>query len=103
LKYQEKVQKRALEIWETKLANCEVIPQAIWPIAKSLSKRGGPKGPSAIHGPLCPIFCSIDKANIIKLLRKPVQSACLVVTVTRAGLWRPKSKPSWLLLMKTSL
>jgi hypothetical protein len=41
----------ALERWETRLANCEFTPQAIWPIAKSLSKRGGPKAPSAIHAP----------------------------------------------------
>jgi hypothetical protein len=45
------VRKRALEIWETKLANCEVTPQAIRPIAKSLVKRGGPKAPSILHGP----------------------------------------------------
>jgi hypothetical protein len=27
--------KSALERWETKLVNCKVTPQAIWPIAKS--------------------------------------------------------------------
>jgi hypothetical protein len=59
------VRKRALERWETKLANCEVTPQALWPIAKSLSKRGVPKTPSAINGPLGPIFYPVDKANII--------------------------------------
>jgi hypothetical protein len=37
------VQKRALERWETKMANYEVTPQPIWSIAKSLSRRGGPK------------------------------------------------------------
>jgi hypothetical protein len=57
------VRKRALERCETKLANCEVTPQAIWPIAKSLSKTGGPKTPSAFHGPLGPMFYRIDKAN----------------------------------------
>jgi hypothetical protein len=35
--------KWTLERWETKIENCEVTPQAIWPIAKSLTKRGGPK------------------------------------------------------------
>jgi hypothetical protein len=54
------VRKRALERWETKLANCEVTPQAIWSIAKSLIKRGGPKAPSAIHGSLCPTFYPIN-------------------------------------------
>jgi hypothetical protein len=67
--------RRTLERWETNLANCEVTPQAIWPIAKSLIKRGGPKAPSAIHGPLGPTFYPVDKANIIsRLLIKLVQS-----------------------------
>jgi hypothetical protein len=57
--------KRALERWETKIENCEVTPQAIWPLAKSLTKRGGPKAPTAIHGPSDPIFYPIDKANVI--------------------------------------
>jgi hypothetical protein len=48
--------KRALERWETKIENCEVTPQAIWPIAKSLTKRGEPKATTAIHGPLGPVF-----------------------------------------------
>jgi hypothetical protein len=48
-----------------KLVDCDIAPQALWPIAKALSKRVGPKEPSAIHGPLGPIFCPIDKANII--------------------------------------
>jgi hypothetical protein len=34
------VRKRALERWGKKLANCEVTPQAIWPFAKSLTKKG---------------------------------------------------------------
>jgi hypothetical protein len=59
------VRKRALEKWETKLENCKITPQAIWPITKSLQKRGGPKTPSAIHGPLVPMFYPIDKVNII--------------------------------------
>jgi hypothetical protein len=57
------VWKKAPEGWETKLANCKVTPQAIWPIEKSLKKRGGPKTPSAIHGPLGPLFYPIDNAN----------------------------------------
>jgi hypothetical protein len=48
--------KNALERWETKIENCEVTPQAIWRIAKSLTKRGPPKAPTAIHGPLDPVF-----------------------------------------------
>jgi hypothetical protein len=50
------VWKRALERWETNLANCEVALQAISTIAKSLTKRGGPNTSSAIHGPLGPVL-----------------------------------------------
>jgi hypothetical protein len=57
--------KRALERWETKIENCEVTPHAIWPIAKSLTKRGGPKAPNAIYGPLGPAFYPSEKANVI--------------------------------------
>jgi hypothetical protein len=44
--------KKALERWETMLANTEVTPQAVWPIAKSLANRDGPRAPTTIHGPL---------------------------------------------------
>jgi hypothetical protein len=56
--------KRALERWETK-ENCEVTPQAIWPIAKFLTKRGEAKATTAIHAPLGPVFCQKEKANVI--------------------------------------
>jgi hypothetical protein len=56
--YRKNNPKRALESWETKSANCEVTPQAIWPIAKSLTKRGEPKAPSAIHSLLA--ICRIQ-------------------------------------------
>jgi hypothetical protein len=59
------VRERAFKRWETKLTNREVTPQALWPIANPLSKRGGKKAPSANHGTLGPIFYLIDKANII--------------------------------------
>jgi hypothetical protein len=57
--------KRALEQWETKIANCDVTPQAIWPVAKFLTNRGRPKAPSVIHRRLSPIFYPINKASII--------------------------------------
>jgi hypothetical protein len=44
--------KKALQLWETKAGNCEVTPQALWPIAKSFMKRDGPKAPIAVHDPL---------------------------------------------------
>jgi hypothetical protein len=59
------VWKRTLERWETKLVNCKVTPQTIWPIVKSLTKRGGQKAPSAIYGPIGPISHPIDKTNTI--------------------------------------
>jgi hypothetical protein len=37
------VWKGEVERWETKLANCEVTHQAIWPIVKSLTKSSRPK------------------------------------------------------------
>jgi hypothetical protein len=58
--------KKALERWETKIEDCEVTPQAIWPIAKSLTKRGEPKGTTAIHGPpLGLVFYPNEKAHVI--------------------------------------
>jgi hypothetical protein len=59
------VRKRPLERWEIKLENCEDEPKAIWRIARSLTKRGGPKTPAAIHSLLGPIFHPKDKAHII--------------------------------------
>jgi hypothetical protein len=56
--------KRALELWETKIENCGITPQAIWPIAKSLTKRGEPKATIAIHCPLGRVFYPNEKANV---------------------------------------
>jgi hypothetical protein len=68
--------KRAFERWETKIENCGVIPQAIKSIVKSLTKRGEPKAPTAIHGPLGPVFYPNEKSQCnCKLLRKPVHAA----------------------------
>jgi hypothetical protein len=47
------------------MSNCEKTPQSIWPIAKSLLKRDGPRAPTAIHGPLGITFLPLDKANAI--------------------------------------
>jgi hypothetical protein len=57
--------KKALERWENKIENCEVTLQAIWPIAKSLTKRGAAKATTTIHGPLGPVFYPNEKANVI--------------------------------------
>jgi hypothetical protein len=57
--------KKALERWETRIANCEATPQALLPIAKSLLKRDGPKAPTAIHGSSGLKFHPLDKVNAI--------------------------------------
>jgi hypothetical protein len=57
--------KGVLERCETKLENCEVTLQAMWRIVEPLSEMAGAKAPSAIHGPLGPIFYPVNKANII--------------------------------------
>jgi hypothetical protein len=57
--------KKALERWETKIGNCEVAPQSIWPIVKFLLKRDGSRAPTAIHGPLGLKFLPLEKANAI--------------------------------------
>jgi hypothetical protein len=57
--------KKALERWETKIRNPEVTPQAIWPIAKSLLKRDGPRAQTVIHGPSGLKFHPPEKAKAI--------------------------------------
>jgi hypothetical protein len=44
--------RKALERWETKVGNCEVTPQVLWPVMKSLMKRDGPKAPITVLGPV---------------------------------------------------
>jgi hypothetical protein len=56
--------KKGIERWETKLVNTELTPPAIWPIAKSLTNRDGPRAPTAIHD-LLGLNCPVDKASAI--------------------------------------
>jgi hypothetical protein len=56
---------KALERWETKIGNAEATPQAIWPIAKSLLKRDGPRAPTAIYGASGLKNLPSEKANAI--------------------------------------
>jgi hypothetical protein len=58
--------RKALERWETKVENCEVTSQALWPIAKFPMKRDGSKAPTAIHGSLGITYSSNEKANVIR-------------------------------------
>jgi hypothetical protein len=65
LENRRKTRKRALERWDSKVANNEVTPQAIWPIAKLLTNRNGPRAPTAIHGSLGTKFHPLQKDNTI--------------------------------------
>jgi hypothetical protein len=47
--FNRKIRRKGLEQWKTKVVNSEFIPQALWPIAKPLLKRDGPKAPAALH------------------------------------------------------
>jgi hypothetical protein len=55
--------RKALEQRETKIENYEVTPQAIWPTAKSLMTRDGPKAPAANHGPSDLQYDPLEKVN----------------------------------------
>jgi hypothetical protein len=57
--------RKALEQQETKVRNCEVTPQALWPIAKLFMKRDGPKAPTAVHGPLGITYHPNEEAKVI--------------------------------------
>jgi hypothetical protein len=57
--------KKALEWWETKTGNCEVIPQSIWTIAKSFLNTDGKRAPTAIHGLLGLKIIMLEKVNAI--------------------------------------
>jgi hypothetical protein len=71
--------RKELEVWERKVANCEVKLQALWSIAKSLMKRDCPKAQTAVHGPLGITYRSNEKANVI--------AACLENQFTSHNLW----------------
>jgi hypothetical protein len=57
--------KKTLERLDTRLGNCEVIPQAIWPIARTLLNRDAPRAPTTVHGCSGLKFLPKDKANAI--------------------------------------
>jgi hypothetical protein len=59
------VQQNAIKRWESKISNSEITHHAIWPLAKSLMKRDGPKAPTAILSPLGLKFLPLEKANVI--------------------------------------
>jgi hypothetical protein len=62
------------EQWETKTANAEVTPKAIWPIAKSPINRVGPRALTANHGPSGIKFHPLNQRNCSRLLGKEVHT-----------------------------
>jgi hypothetical protein len=57
--------KKALELLERNVSNCEFTPQIIRTVAKSLAKRGGPEAPSVIQGLLGHNFEPVYKAKAV--------------------------------------
>jgi hypothetical protein len=87
--------KKALERWETKVGNTEVTPQAIWPIAKSLIKRVGPRAPTAIHGASGLKFHPSKKTTQLLTVWKLSSHHIICVMKTMNGGWRLKFKFYW--------
>jgi hypothetical protein len=81
--------KKELERWETRIANCEATPQALWPIAKSLLKRDGPKAPTAIQALN---FIRYRKPILLLIALKICSHPTACVTKTMNGGWRLQSK-----------
>jgi hypothetical protein len=77
--------RKAFERWENKIGNCEVTPQAIWPIAKSLMKRDGPRAPTVIHGPSGPKFYPSEKADTIAVWKISSHPMICATTTTNGG------------------
>jgi hypothetical protein len=53
------------ERWESKIGNCEVTPQTVWPIARDLLNRNDSRAPTAIHSSSGLKFLQTEKANAI--------------------------------------
>jgi hypothetical protein len=64
--------RKAVERWETKVGNREVVPQALGPIVKLLMKRDVPKAPPTVHGPLGITSLKKESQGDCRLFRKPV-------------------------------
>jgi hypothetical protein len=75
---------------KAKLANTELTPQAIWPTAKSLSNRDGPRAPTAIHGLLGLKYHPADNANATADCLENRFMTCVKKTMN--GRWRLESK-----------
>jgi hypothetical protein len=84
--------KKALERWETKLANTDLTPPAIWPIAKFLTNRNRPRAPTAIHGLLGLKHHPVDKANATADCLENSSHRITCMNKTMNGRWRLESK-----------
>jgi hypothetical protein len=84
--------KKALERWETKKGNAEVTPQAIWPIAKSLLTRDGPRAPLLFMVLQASNFSNWRKTTQFLTVRKFSSYHIICVTKTMKGRRRIKYK-----------
>jgi hypothetical protein len=83
--------RKALQWWETKVGNCEVTPQALSPIAKSLLKRYGPKVPTTLHGSLGITYHTNEKAMIVDV-QKTGSHLMTCEMIIMSNRWRVESK-----------
>jgi len=84
--------RKALERWETKISNCEVTSHALWPTAKSLIKRDGPRAPTTIHDNSGLKFLPLENSTRLLTFSKINSHHMTCVTNTMNGGWRLESK-----------
>jgi hypothetical protein len=65
MKHQENVPEKSTWKMGNKIGKLRSHTSNNMAYCRMLSKRGVPKASSAVHGPVGPIFCPNDKANII--------------------------------------
>jgi hypothetical protein len=86
------IRREALKRLGTKQRNCEVTPQALRPIAKSLMKRDGQKAPTAVHGPIGTTYHPDEKINAFADCLENQLTSHTCVMKTFSDWWRLQSK-----------
>jgi hypothetical protein len=84
--------KRTLERCKIKIDNAEVTLQGIWPIAKSLLKRDGPRAPTVIYGASGHKFHPSEKPTELLTVWKFSSHHMICVTKTMNRGWRLEFK-----------
>jgi hypothetical protein len=84
--------RKALERWKKRIWNCEVTPQALWPVAKSFMERDGPRAPTAIHGLSGLKYHPLEKANAVADCLENQFTPLTCVTKSMNGGWRLEFK-----------